>query len=128
MSLAKAYGRAAALTAPAKSVYNGMAQRTYAEYNHVQKFLYVLNTASPGLDQVQQVLFWNGNLSGLLVVDGILNGLGFAHEFYRVAYTGLVLRPQWNVTVPNAATLTGDLAMVPTTSPRPMRMALRLQQ
>lgn len=107
-----------AFTAPSRSVYNGMMQRTYAEYTHNLKYGYTHVTNVPGaVDLIEHALFWNGNLSGMCSVDGILNGLVFAHEYYKIAYVGLCIKPQINTMVPNTATVTGDIAMVPVVKP-----------
>ena len=107
--------RARYLTAPQKSVYNGMAVRTYAEYIHSTKYVYEFPPIPLlSADQVQKVFFFEANSSGIASVDQVYTSLTFVHQYYRVAYTGLTWRLSQNVTGVASSFNLGDIALIPT--------------
>lgn len=103
-----------ALTAPQKSVYAGSMARTFNSYVYCLKNRYSMQDAYPGvIDQIQRVFFAWFNLSGVCAADEVVNSLTYAHEYMKVAYTGISVRPMMNSSGPSSLFSHGDMALVP---------------
>jgi len=90
-----------------------MRQKTYENYQHCGTFRYTLTQAFVG-DNIIQACFWGMTTFNALVgADEHLARLAAEHEYAKLLWTKIEIRPSFNIVGPSTAINLGDMALLP---------------
>lgn len=102
---------------PAKAVYAGYRENTYAEYvYHNTGTLYVPTSNGDSPDTIQSGYWMYTTLGSLMSGDGLLELQVRTHDFFKVLYCGIETRPKFDtVGPPSTLYAGGDYVNIPVT-------------
>lgn len=101
------------LAAPSKSLYGGTKQKTYAEYCYYETARVQLDAAFATEDYIQNAAWLAQPFYTMCGNDSELYALAQAHEFVKVRYTGVQIRPEFNSVAMQQAVQCGEIGLVP---------------
>lgn len=111
------------LAAPATGRYAGSRQKTYNEYTYVFSARLVLDGAWTTVDQIQACAWLAQPFFTMAGNDSDLYAMAQAHEYMKVRYTGVSVRPEFNASGASGAINIGEMGLVPVTKDSAFKFA-----
>jgi len=101
------------LAPPAKSYYGGFKGTTYNEYVVELASKVTLTAAFTTQDLIQAIYWAKNQLDQIAAVDPQVSDFCDDHEYFRVKWTGVAIKPEFNIIGISNAIQAGEIALCP---------------